>query len=115
MADLAYPPVQQALNKLERISSSEQDRYRALARERALYNELTLLTDAREEGREEGQREGLNLARAMLSHLLVRLFGPLPEWVDRHVQDASLDQLLASHERAMDAPSLESVFSRSTN
>ena len=115
MSDIAYPPVQQALNKLERISSSEQDRFRALARERALYNELTLLTDAREEGREEGQREGLNLARAMLSHLLVRRFGPLPEWVDRQVQDASLDQLMATHERALDAPSLEAVFSRSTN
>ena len=49
MSDLSYPPVQQAMKKLQDLSRNEQDRYRALARDKALYDELSLLNDAREE------------------------------------------------------------------
>ena len=107
MSDLAYPPVQQALKKLHDLSLNEEDRYRAIARERALYNELTLLRDAREEGREEG----LALAKtATLTRLLTRRFGVLPEWALKRVQRASGEQIDAWLDRILDAPTLQAVF-----
>jgi predicted transposase YdaD len=139
MSDLAYPPVQQALKKLQDLSRNEEDRYRAIARERALYNELTLLRDAREEGREEGLREGrqegrqegrregrqegrqegrhegrqegLTLAKtATLTRLLTRRFGELPDWASKRVQEASGEQIDAWLDRILDAPTLQAVF-----
>jgi flagellar biosynthesis/type III secretory pathway protein FliH len=119
MSDLAYPPVQQALKKLQDLSRNEEDRYRAIARERALYNELTLLRDAREEGREEGLREGhqegrqegLTLAKtATLTRQLTRRFGEPPEWASKRVQEASGEQIDAWLDRILDAPTLQAVF-----
>jgi flagellar biosynthesis/type III secretory pathway protein FliH len=127
MSDLAYPPVQQALKKLQDLSRNEEDRYRAIARERALYNELTLLRDAREEGREEGlqegrqegleegrqegRQEGLTLAKtATLTRLLTRRFGEPPEWASKRVQEASGEQIDAWLDRILDAPTLQAVF-----
>jgi predicted transposase/invertase (TIGR01784 family) len=135
MSDLAYPPVQQALKKLQDLSRNEEDRYRAIARERALYNELTLLRDAREEGREEGllegvrkglaegvmqglqegrqegRQEGLTLAKtATLTRQLTRRFGALPDWASKRVQEASGEQIDAWLDRILDAPTLQLVF-----
>ena len=127
MSDLAYPPVQQALKKLQDLSRNEEDRYRAIARERALYNELTLLRDAREEGREEGMREGvrkglaegvmqglqegLTLAKtATLTRQLTRRFGEPPEWASKRVQEASGEQIDAWLDRILDAPTLQALF-----
>ena len=107
MSELSYPPVQQALDKLQTLSQNEEDRYRAIARERALYNEMTLLRHAREEGRLEGREEGRELA---LARLLTRRFGPLPEWVAPRVQQASATQLDTWLDRVLDAPTLEAVF-----
>jgi hypothetical protein len=107
MSDLAYPPVQQALKKLQDLSRNEEDRYRAIARERALYNELTLLRDAREEGREEG----LTLAKtATLTRQLTRRFGALPDWASKRVQEASGEQIDVWLDRILDAPTLQLVF-----
>ena len=107
MSDLAYPPVQQALKKLQDLSRNEEDRYRAIARERALYNELTLLRDAREEGRQEG----LTLAKtATLTRQLTRRFGEPPEWASKRVQEASGEQIDAWLDRILDAPTLQAVF-----
>ena len=87
MSDLSCPPVQQAMKKLQDLSCNEEDRYRALARDKALYDELSLLNDAREEGREKGGEEGREEGRkATLAHLLTRRFGLLPPWVDTHPQ-----------------------------
>jgi hypothetical protein len=98
MSDLAYPPVQQAMKKLQDPSRNEEDRYRAIARERAPYNELTLSRDAREEGRQEG----LTLAKtATLTRLLTRRFGVLPEWASKRVREASVQMQKISQEIAV--------------
>jgi predicted transposase/invertase (TIGR01784 family) len=52
-----YPPVQRALEKLRELSADEEARYWAEARAKALSDEASLLSDAREEGREEGREE----------------------------------------------------------
>lgn len=114
MSDLAYPPVQQAMRRLQELSRNEEDRYRALAREKALYDELYLLNDAREEGREEGRQEGreegLLVARNTLIRLATRRFGPVPEWAAQRMQQATPIQLDAWLETILDAPTLEAVF-----
>jgi predicted transposase/invertase (TIGR01784 family) len=51
-----YPPVQRALEKLRELSADEEARYWAEARAKALSDEASLLSDAREEGREEASR-----------------------------------------------------------
>ena len=102
MSDLAYPPVQQAMKKLQDPSRNEEDRYRAIARERALYNELTLSRDAREGGLREGRPEGLTLAKtATLTRLLTRRFGVLPEWASKRVREASVQMQKISQEIAV--------------
>ena len=99
MSDLAYPPVQQAMKRLQELSRNEEDRYRALAREKALYDELYLLNDAREEGR-----------KATLLRQLTRRFGPVPDWAAQRIQQATPTQLDAWLETILDAPTLEAVF-----
>ena len=103
MSELSYPPVQQALDKLQTLSQNEEDRYRAIARERALFNEMTLLRHAREEGLEEGQGRAL-------TRQLTRRFGPLPGWIAPRVKQASASQLDTWLDRVIDAPTLEAVF-----
>ena len=111
MSELTYPPVQQALDKLQTLSQNEEDRYRAIARERALYNEMTLLRHAREEGLEKGLEVGWEKGRGhALTRQLTRRFGPLPEWVAPRVQQASATQLDTWLDRVLDAPTLEAVF-----
>jgi hypothetical protein len=103
MSELSYPPVQQALDKLQALSQNEEDRYRAIARERALYNEMTLMRHARKEGLEKGRGHAL-------TRQLTRRFGLLPEWVAPQVQQASATQLDTWLDRVLDAPTLEAVF-----
>lgn len=50
MAEVTYPPVQQAMKKLEELSLSEEERFRAIARERALIDEATLRWETTEGG-----------------------------------------------------------------
>ncbi len=64
------------------------------------------------EGRQEGRREGLeaglrNGQLALLTQLLTRRFGPLPEWAETRLEAASLDQLQSWAEAIFDAQSLE--------
>jgi flagellar biosynthesis/type III secretory pathway protein FliH len=111
--------VQQAMKRLQELSRNEEDRYRALAREKALYDERFLLNDARQEGVEEGIKRGLQVGRqeglqegrkAMLARQLTRRFGPLPPWVDTRLQQATPTQLDAWLDSILDAPTLEAVF-----
>ena len=102
MSDLSYPPVQQAMKRLQDLSRNEQDRYRALAREKALYDELYLLNDAREEGR-----------KATLTRLLTRRFAPVPDWAAQRMQQATPTQLDSWLDSILDAPTLEAVFQTS--
>jgi predicted transposase/invertase (TIGR01784 family) len=95
MAEVTYPPVQQAMKKLEELSLSEEERFRAIARERTLIDEATLRWEATEgkeearregrqagleEGRAEGRAEGRSTAKAQtLARQLTQRFGPLSE------------------------------------
>ena len=52
-----YPPVQRAFEKLRELSADEEARYWAEARAKALSDEASLLSDAREEGRVRKRQE----------------------------------------------------------
>ncbi len=51
------PPVQRALEKLRALSADAEARYWAEAREKAIKDEVSLLEEARKEGRDEARRE----------------------------------------------------------
>lgn len=53
MAKVAHEPVQQAMNRIRQLSADEEARRLAFVRERALRDEVSLLNDAKREGREE--------------------------------------------------------------
>jgi hypothetical protein len=52
MATVAHEPVQQAMSRIRQLSADEEARRLAFVRERALHDEISLLNDARREGRE---------------------------------------------------------------
>ena len=62
MSAINDEPVRRAYDKLKALSADDEARHRAFVRERALYDEATLLEEAREtelrEGRKEGHEEG---------------------------------------------------------
>jgi predicted transposase/invertase (TIGR01784 family) len=58
MAEMTHEPTRHALDRLRRISADDEAYYQALARERALRDEVSLLHEARQEGRLEGRQEG---------------------------------------------------------
>jgi len=59
MANVAHEPVKQAMSRIRQLSADEEAQRLAFVRERALRDEVSLLNDARREGREE-------VARAMI-------------------------------------------------
>ncbi|MBK5964453.1 hypothetical protein CCR95_10245 [Thiocystis minor] len=59
MAAIEHAPIQEALNRVRQLSADEEARRLAFVRERALHDEVSLLKEAREEGREEGERLGM--------------------------------------------------------
>jgi hypothetical protein len=112
MSELDYPPVEQALEKLQDLSLSDEERFRAIARERQLYNEATLLRDAKQEGREEGREAGSIEARiATLTRLLHRRFGALTDALPPRLHQATVQQLDGWLDRILDARTLDEVFS----
>ena len=99
------------MQELKRISADEDERYRALARERALSDAITDRNAARREGLEEGRLEGmLEGEAAVVERLLARRFGPLDEATRSRVRGASLEQLERWTDRILDAPTLTAVF-----
>lgn len=112
MSELDYPPVEQALEKLQDLSLSDEERFRAIARERQLYNEATLLRDAKQEGREEGREAGSIEARiATLARLLHLRFGTLNDALPPRLHQATVQQLDGWLDRILDARTLDEVFS----
>ena len=107
MSDVTHPAVQRAMKKLQELSLNEEDRFRALARERALMTEMSMLSGAREEGLEEGARQGMAKG---LSRQITRRFGPPPDWVTQRLAQASTAQLDTWLDRILDARSLQEVF-----
>lgn len=56
MSTIEHAPIQEALSRVRELSADEQARRLAFVRERALHDEVSLLKEAREEGRDEGQQ-----------------------------------------------------------
>ena len=56
MAQFTHEPVQQAMDRLRELSADEETRRLAFVRERALHDEVSLLNDAKRQGREEVAR-----------------------------------------------------------
>ena len=64
-----------------------------------------------EKGREEGRTEGqLSALRGVLTHLLCKRFGRLPEPAAQRIGQANPAQLEHWCERSLDAPGLDAVF-----
>jgi len=59
MAAIAYPPVQQALDRIKDLSADAETRRLAFVRERALHDEVSELRAEREKGKLEGLEEAL--------------------------------------------------------
>jgi hypothetical protein len=106
MSQIDHPPVREAMAKLQEISRSEEDRYRAIARERALIDHVTLLGDAQETGRTQGKAEAL-------SRLLTHRFGPLSPSALATIASASEPQLDAWLDSFYEAVSVESLLQES--
>ncbi|MBM3737066.1 MAG: hypothetical protein FJW39_14890 [Acidobacteria bacterium] len=63
------------------------------------------------EGKVEGKAEGIREGRvSSLRAILSKRFGSVPVWADRWMGSASTDQIAAWTTRAIDAPTIESVF-----
>lgn len=73
MANITHPPVQRAMAQLQALSADDEARYRALARERALHDEATLLKDAEERGERRGEKRGERRGREDTARNLLRL------------------------------------------
>jgi predicted transposase/invertase (TIGR01784 family) len=54
MSTVAHEPVKQAMNRIRELSADEEARRLAFVRERALRDEVSLLNEAKREGRQEG-------------------------------------------------------------
>ncbi|WP_162560019.1 DUF4351 domain-containing protein [Methylotetracoccus oryzae] len=62
-------------------------------------------------GQEQGIEKGIPQGEAqILRRLLARRFGPLSEWVEVKLTEASTDTLELWADRSLDAESLEAVF-----
>lgn len=126
MSEVQYPPVREAMKKLEELSLSEEERFRAIARERALIDEASLRWEAtegkeearrqgRSEGRAEGRAEGRSLAKAeTLTRLLVRRFGPLSPSTQATLSSATELQLDAWLDGIFDATSVQALLGGGT-
>lgn len=115
MANIAYTPVQQALQRVRDLSADSETRRQAFVRERALHDEITLLREATERGLKKGlakgKAEGLKKGKAeSLKRLLSRKFGPLPDTCDAQINAASAEQLDQWLENLLFADDLDAVF-----
>jgi len=103
MANIGHPPVQDAIQKVKELNSDEEAKYRAFVRERALHDEASLMKDARDEGLTLGT---LNV----VSLLLKKKFGDLPEWAEARLNEASLQQLQHWAAQILTVESLEEAL-----
>ena len=66
-----------------------------------------VLAEGRQEGKQEGRQEG---EARLLRRLLTLRFGPLPDWAEQHLRQATTDQLEAWALRVLDANSLAAIL-----
>jgi len=93
------------MSRIRELSADEETRRLAFVRERALRDEVSLLNDAKREGRHEG-------VEGMLRKQIALKFGELPEWVDERIasaSDARLDDWVA---QILTADSLEALLGK---
>ncbi len=131
MAQLTHTPVVTALRSLETLSQTKEERLRALARERAVWDYNTDIITAREEGLEEGMQKGMEKGlqqgmqkgmqkglekgiqamQTLLRTLIEARFGqPLPDWVLSRLRAATPEQLQQWGISLTQAQRLEDIF-----
>ena len=116
MAQLTHTPVMTVLQSLEQMSQTKEERLRALARERAVWDYNTDIITAREEGLEEGMQKGIQKGRedgmqTLLRTLIEARFGqPLPDWVLSRLRTATPEQLQQWGVSLTQAQRLEDIF-----
>jgi|GEM_PF-2542586 len=128
MAQLTHTPVMTVLQSLEQMSQTKEERLRALARERAVWDYNTDIITAREEGREEGIQKGREEGRQegrqegreegreegmkiFLRSMIETKFGqPLPDWVLSRLRAATPEQLQQWGISLTQAQRLEDIF-----
>lgn len=103
MANIAYEPVKDALERVKTLSADEETQRLAFVRERALHDEASLTKDAEARGETKGQIK-------VIVRLLNRRFGELPDWVTETLHSALPEQLELWSENILFADTLEQVF-----
>lgn len=103
MAEINYPPVKSALEKVKMMSADEQTQRLAFVRERALKDEASLLRSAKEEGIELGKSE-------LLLQMLEFKFGALPSSVSESLSTAKPEQLDHWAKMMLQCDRLEDIF-----
>ena len=103
MSQIDHPPVKEALSTLRRISENELNRHRALTREIALMDEISLVNAARAEGLMAGSAN-------LLIHQLGIRFGALPAATVERIRAGKADDHALWAERLLTAASLDTVF-----
>ena len=94
MSEIEHAPIQRAMNRVRELSADEEARRLAFVRERALHDEVSLLKEAREEGRKQGEQIGLQKGRQESARNLIQLGVP----TDRQIAQAtglSIEQIEA--------------------
>ena len=107
MSNIEHKPVLAAMERLRALSQDEEERWRALSRERALLDEATLLTEAREAGILAGKAEG---KAEILTQQLTIKFGALPESITMQIAQATDADLSHWLKQVLFAEQLEDVM-----
>ncbi len=108
MAQLTHTPVMTVLQSLEQMSQTKEERLRALARERAVWDYNTDIITAREEGMQVGMEKGM---QTLLRTLIEARFGqPLPDWLLSRLRAATPEQLQQWGVSLTQAQRLEDIF-----
>jgi predicted transposase/invertase (TIGR01784 family) len=111
MSNIEHKPVLAAMERLRALSQDEEERWRALSRERALLDEATLLTEAREAGILAGKAEGKAESKAeILTQQLTIKFGALPESITMQIAQATDADLSHWLKQVLFAEQLEDVM-----
>ena len=104
MAQLTHTPVMTVLQSLEQMSQTKEERLRALARERAVWDYNTEIQAAEERGQEQGMQ-------ILLRTLIEARFGqPLPDWVLSRLRAATPEQLQQWGVSLTQVQRLEDIF-----
>ncbi len=112
MAQLTHTPVMTVLQSLEQMSQTKEERLRALARERAVWDYNTEIQVAEERGEQRGLEKGREDGmQTLLRTLIEARFGqPLPDWMLSRLRAATPEQLQQWGVSLTQAQRLEDIF-----